>query len=404
MDVVTEIELLSSHDTTTDLMLNAPKKPASPRVIHVVENLDQGAVETWLVRMLRVAHLRGEQINWTFYCALGKPGRQEDVARSYGATIVYSPVPIGQKCAFIKALRSELRRGKYDVLHCHHDLISGLYLIASLGLPIRRRLVHAHNADESVLSPSWMKKALFRPILRQVGLTMADRIIGISNHTLDTYLHGRRRRPDRDRVHYYGIDAEPFLRHDSDRTELRRELDLPESSLIFLFAGRIVPEKNPLFAVDVFAELKKREPRASAVFAGIGSLEHAVVDRANQLGVGDSIRMLGFRSDVPRIMNGSDWFILPRPEYPKEGFGIAVVEAQLSGLRLLLSQGIADDPLLPFGCYERLPLAAGANAWADAANRLLARTPCPPQDAAAALARSPFDLQSAFDNLVSLYD
>lgn len=388
----------------TDFRLSTHPSHAPARVIHIVENLDKGAVENWLVRMLRVAHMRGQKLDWTFYCALGQSGRLDDVAKSYGAKIVYSPVPIGKKLAFIRALRAELRRGKYDVLHGHHDLISGLYLIAAMGLPIKRRIVHIHNADESVLSPSRMKKAVFRPILRQIGLTCADQIIGISNHTLDTYLSGRSRSGQRHKVHYYGIDSAPFTSVEIDRAEFRRQLNLPDGSRLLLFAGRIVPEKNPLFAVDVFAALKKRDHRVFAIFAGAGSLESDVLRRATELGVADSIRMLGFRSDVAQIMKACDWFILPRPEQPKEGLGIAVVEAQLAGLRLLLSHGIADDPLLPFGCYERLALSAGPHAWADAAMRLLDQTPCATDEAAARLAQTPFDLQTAFDELVSFHE
>jgi hypothetical protein len=46
------------------------------RVVHVVENLQRGAVENWLLRMLRHARAQGRALDWTFYCALGEPGAQ----------------------------------------------------------------------------------------------------------------------------------------------------------------------------------------------------------------------------------------------------------------------------------------------------------------------------------------
>ena len=102
----------------------------------------------------------------------------------------------------------------------------------------------------------------------------------------------------------------------------------------------MVPEKNPVFTVEVLAELRGMDPRAVAVFAGAGSQERAVLKRARELGIENSVRMVGWRNDLPEIMSCSDWFILPHPEYPVEGFGLAVVEAQLAGLRMLLSRGI----------------------------------------------------------------
>ena len=372
-------------------------------VLHIVENLDRGAVENWLVRMLRHARARNLDLDWTFYCALGRPGALDGEARSLGAKIVYSPVPMGEKLGFARALRAEIRRGRYDVLHAHHDLVSGLYLLAAAGLPVRLRLVHAHNADEGVPTPNVLKQALLREPLRRVGLVLADRILANSNHALDTYLGGRPRRAKRDFVHYYGVDPAPFQNIGLDRAGFRRALGLADDALILLFGGRLVPEKNPVFAVEVLAALRKREPRAVLVFAGAGSEEDAITARADALGVSDALRMTGWRTDLPGVMAHSDWFILPRPEYPLEGFGLAVLEAQLAGLRLLLSLGIPDDPLLPTAAHRRLALAAGPTAWADAAMELI-REPAPsPKAALAALSKSPMDMDFAVNELLALH-
>lgn len=373
------------------------------RVIHIVENLHRGAVENWLVRMLRHAVDSGVRVDWTFYCTLGQEGKLDAEARRLGAKIVHSPVPLRKKRAFLKALRSELRHGHYDALHAHHDLVSAVYLLAARGMRLKQRIVHVHNADEAVLTPHPLKKWMLRLIFRQVCLTLSSRIVGISQHTLDTFLAGRRRQPGRDRVHYYGIDATPFLKARVERDTFRRDLGLPTDAQILLFAGRIVPEKNPLFAVDVFAEMRRRNPRVAAVFVGAGSLEGAVRQRVEELRMQDRFCALGWRDDLPEIMVQCDWFILPRPEHPLEGLGIALVEAQLAGLRLLLSKGIADDPILPEAVVARLPLASGPAKWAEAALDLMNQSP-PDQDRIEKLhAQSPFNLDFALRDLLLLH-
>jgi glycosyltransferase involved in cell wall biosynthesis len=373
------------------------------KVLHVVENINRGAVENWLLRMLRFGVRHGAALDWTFYCVLGEKGEGDEKASKLGARVVLSPVPLRHKLAFIRALRHELRRGRYDVMHCHHDLISALYLLASIGLPIRKRIVHVHNADEAVLTPNRLKAWLFRPLLRRYCLATADRIVGISNHTLDTFLVGRKRRLGRDIVHYYGVDPSPFEAAGVDRKAFRRTLGLPDDCRILLFAGRMVPEKNPLFAIDVFTKLHLLDPTAAAVFIGSGSLDDSVRRRACELKLDAAFRHLGWRDDIAAIIGCCDWFILPRPGHPMEGFGLAVVEAQLAGLRLLLSDGIADDPLLPTACYRRLPLAAGAEAWAAAAMELIDEQ-CPSRaEAMTALAASPIDMHRAFRGFMSLH-
>lgn len=374
-----------------------------PRVLHVVESLNHGAVENWLVRMLRHARARGVDVDWSFYCALPDPGALDEETISLGGRVVPSPVPIGQKKRFFQALRAELRHGNYNALHCHHDLVSAVYLLASTGIPIGRRIVHVHNADENVPTPSPFKQTLLRGPMRRVCLGMADRIVGISNITLDTFLAGRARRAGRDIVHYYGIDPAAFRAAKGDRAGFRRSLGLNEDARLLLFAGRIVPEKNPLFTLDVLAQMRRLDPTVAGVFVGSGSLDEALGARAAELGLSADVRALGWRNDVPDVMCCCDWFILPRPEQPMEGFGIAVVEAQLAGLRMLLSLGIPDDPLLPTASVSRLPLAAGAEVWAQAAIELL-RQPAPSRlDALAALGHSPTDMDRALTELVKLY-
>jgi glycosyltransferase involved in cell wall biosynthesis len=374
------------------------------KIIHIVENLNRGAVENWLVRMLRFAVERGIPLDWTFYCALGEKGVLDDEVVKLGAQVIYSPVPLGRKTAFVRALRQRLREGHYDVMHCHHDLVSAVYLLASVGLPIRRRIVHVHNADDAVPTPNSHKASLTRPMLRTECLVMADRIVGISNHTLDSFLAGRRRRQGQDLVHYYGVDPARFERIQCDRTALRRELGLASNARLLLFAGRMVPEKNPLFAVDVLEQLRRLDPTVVGVFAGSGSLDGALRARAEQFGLAAAFRQLGWRDDLPEIMSCCDWFILPRPEHPREGFGLAVVEAQLAGLRLLLSHGIPDDPLLPRARFRRLALSDGPQAWAQAAMDLIVGPAPSGIDAISDLKTSPMDLERALSGLLALHD
>lgn len=368
-----------------------------------MESLDRGAVESWLVRMLEHARRRGLNVDWTFFCTEAAAGALESRALAAGAKVIQSPAPIGRKRAFFNHMRAELRGGRYDVLHCHHDLVSGLYLAAAMGLPVGRRIVHVHNADENLLTPNPVKQWLYREPLRMMCLSMGDRVLGISDHTLDGFLAGRSRRPGRDLVHYYGVEVSPFVQQIPGRAEMRRTLGLPFDAPVMLFLGRMTPEKNPVFAVDVLAELRRLSPASIAVFAGAGSLESRVSERAAELGQTDHVRLLGWRSDIAAVMGACDLFILPRPHSPTEGFGLAVVEAQLAGLRLLLSMGVAEDPILPNAVVRRLSLDAGPQAWAEAAHELLKTPATGSSEAAAALSASPMDMDFALQDLLGLH-
>ena len=373
------------------------------KVIHVVENLDRKATEAWLIRMLRHARQKGVDLDWTFYCTLDKPGEMDDEARDLGARVIASPFPLGDKLTFMRALRSEVDRGAYDVMHSHHDLVSAVYLVATQGTALERRIVHIHNAADALPSRSGVKQDFLKGMMREICLMTADRIVGNSNNSLDTFLNGRARRAGRDVVHYCGVDAVPFAGSACDREAFRRSLILPVNSRILLFAGRLVPEKDPLFAIDVLSQMRRSNSSVAGVFVGAGPLTDAVRDRVAQLGLTDCFRDMGWRSDVARIMSCSDCLIQPGPEEPMEGLGLAVVEAQLAGLPLLFSLGIPDDALLPSALFRRVPRAAGASAWAEAALSLI-DFPAPSRETAMLeLKSSPFDMDYALNDLLRLH-
>jgi hypothetical protein len=73
----------------------APQKTL--RVLQVVENLDNQAVENWLLRVLRGAGEEYPHIHWTFFCDVGREGRLDETARQLGAEVIHSRFEIGDK-------------------------------------------------------------------------------------------------------------------------------------------------------------------------------------------------------------------------------------------------------------------------------------------------------------------
>ncbi len=78
------------------------------RVLHVVENMDDQAVESWLLRILGEAKESFPEYHWTFYSTLGKSGRGDARAQELGADVIHSPFPLADTGRFLRALRATM--------------------------------------------------------------------------------------------------------------------------------------------------------------------------------------------------------------------------------------------------------------------------------------------------------
>lgn len=372
------------------------------RVLHVVESLDRGAVENWLLRTFREAVRLDGTVDWTFYCTLKRPGAHDDFARSLGARVVHTPYEWRDTWKFMRTLRGELKARPYDVLHCHHDFMSALYLLASVGLSIQQRIVHIHNTDESLPTPSrWKHRLLLEPF-RRICLGFSNKIVGISQDTLTTFLNGRRLKTNRHLVRYYNIDESAFQRVVPQRREFLDELDVSPDSKLLLCLGRMVALKNPVRAVEIMCDIMHKDPQTIGVFVGEGDLLGDAKRKAQQSGAFERFRFLGWRDDTIRIMKCCDLLIFPRLEQPKEALGLVLVEAQAAGLPVLTTHGLSDDAIFT-DLVDRLSLNAPTDEWTSRALRLLDRSKPSEVECSRALAASHFAVANSVPSLLNLY-
>jgi glycosyltransferase involved in cell wall biosynthesis len=321
-----------------------------------------------------------------------------------GGEVIHSDHEVADKRAFFRSLRQTMRGGRYNILHCHHDVMSAVYLMASAGLPFRKRIVHVHNTSMSLPTASSFKATLFREPMRQICLRMSDHVVGISKDALNSLIGDRPARPGRDRVVHYGVDTSKFLPAAPDPVEFRLGLGLRPSAKVLLFVGRMVDYKNPCFVIEVLRYLSQNVPDAAAVFAGAGPLEGKVKELAGVSSLEGRVRVLGFRDDVPALMQASDVLIWPGQEEPKEGLGLGIVEAQAAGQPILMSRGVPEEAVVLPELVDVLPLAAGPKAWANAILEILKRPRPGGSESLAKVALSSFSMDAGVSNLMALYE
>ncbi len=159
-----------------------------------------------------------------------------------------------------------------------------------------------------------------------------------------------------------GIDFERYKFTD-DKLERRRILGIPENAFVVGHVGRFHPLKNHEFLVSVFEEIIRINPDAFLFMVGHGEEKERIINVLNQKGLSGKYLILSNRTDVPQLLHIMDVFIFCSKV---EGFGMAAIEAQLAGVKCLISDTVPNETHVT-NLAIPLSLNKSAKYWAEIA-------------------------------------
>jgi glycosyltransferase involved in cell wall biosynthesis len=204
----------------------------------------------------------------------------------------------------------ELKRGRYDLVHCHGFQGGAVGRVAArmLGIPA---LVTIHNTLQAG-GIAGRCAILTENMLR----SCTAKWVAVSAF-LRNYAWNVLKVPDeRTEVIANGID-------------MPQELPPWSSGPVVGVVARLVPSKG----VDVFLRavqlLRPEIPELKAVIIGHGPAENELKYMAQSLGLKNTVKFLGHCQDVPSLLKGISVFVLPTRS---EGLGISILEAMAMGV------------------------------------------------------------------------
>ncbi len=231
---------------------------------------------------------------------------------------------------------------KYNPLIVHtHSSKAGLIgrLAAKLaGAPIIVHTPHGH-VFFGYFGP--FKTKLFI-IFEKLASRITDKIVALTNREKKDHILFKIAEEDKFSVIYSGIELNILKESSSEEKQnLKKELGIPENSLIVGTAGRLVPVKGPEFLVKASKYIISKYPDTYFMFTGDGPLEQDLKRKALEMGISDNIIFLGWRDDLVKIISIYDIFVLPSLN---EGMGRVLVEAMALGKSIVASNvgGIPD--------------------------------------------------------------
>lgn len=345
------------------------------RVLEIVTDMGRGGIETMLMNYYR--HLDRNAVQLDFLVHRQKRAVYDDEIESLGGRIYrmptlnpFSPEYTKNLAAFFSA------HPEYKVVHCHLDCMAGVPLCVAKRCGVPVRIAHAHSSNQTKNIKYPLKLLFKKNISRQATMLFA-----CGEAAGEWMFSGKPFTVMRN-----AIDAEAFRYNPETRVAVRKEL-LPNDPSAFVIGhvGSFWTPKNHLFLLDIFEEIHKKEPNSVLLLVGTGGLMDAVREKAQSLGLQDSVYLLGDRKDVCRIMQAMDIFVLPSLF---EGLPVTMIEAQASGLPCFISDKV------PLECkitdqVTQIPLQAPTEQWAK---QILAARNAERKDTYAEIASAGFDI------------
>ena len=267
----------------------------------------------------------------------------ETTLRSFGVDVIpFRRALEYSKFIYTPSMDSWLKdeQPDYDVIHIHsyrsHQcILMGRYATRS-GTPF---VLQPHGSMPIIVEKK-IQKAIFDALWGKKTLHKASRIIAVSSC-------------ERDQIMKFGVPSEsiPVVRNAidiqglqmrSDTTSLRDCLCIPDGTRVIGYLGRIHRRKGLEFLLYALEKIVARAPDTVLLIAGPDDGYAAELRaRASNLGLGESVRFLGYVESKSSFYKSIDLLVYPAVH---EIFGLVPFEALFCGTPVV----VANDS----GCGE----------------------------------------------------
>lgn len=296
------------------------------RLLHIIDHLGSGGAQETLLSLLKYADRQRFQVE---VATLHGRGYYWEAIRRLQVPI-HSLSPHKFVPLYVSNLLDILRRGKFDLVHCH---LTASNLIAKplaylVGVPC------ILNYDQNDIHRKEHKWLMW---LDRLANLLTHHIVAVSVSTRDFLLQEEKVSPEKITVIYNGVDLECFrpAADAANRLSWRRKWDLPENCLVVGGVGRLRRQKNFSFFLKVAREVLQKLPEVYFVIAGEGPERAKLQKLAQDLDIASQVRFLGYVRDMAALYPVMDVLLMTSHS---EGTPLTVLEAMAMGVPLVAAQ------------------------------------------------------------------
>jgi glycosyltransferase involved in cell wall biosynthesis len=316
-----------------------PRRDEPIRILRVIARLNVGGPALHVSYLSKGLDERGYETRLVAGSVGEGEGSMEWFAGSLGVDPIFVPElqreisPLADPTAVLR-LRELIREFRPHILHTHTAKAGAVGRMAALLSGGERPPVLVHTFHGHVLRGYFNTRTtqLFRALERELA-RHTDALIAVSPQVRDDLVHLGVAPAGRIAVVRLGLDLEQRVAADTDaRTSVRRDLGLDEEEFVVGWFGRMTEIKRVEDLLHAFARARHDGLEGSLVLVGDGPLRASLEEFADDLGIADACRFVGYRADVASAYAAVDAVALTSAN---EGTPVSVIEAQAAGLPIV---------------------------------------------------------------------
>lgn len=292
--------------------------------------------------------------------------------------------------AYYKDLNRIIRPENFDIVHINkNSLAEPLALLISKKNKIRKIILHSHNTHPTSGKISSVLHKIFRNLLISPKIWQ----VACSEQAAEWMFPKRKSCL----LLKNGIETEKYAFCPEIREKVRDMLGLSPNQSAICNVGRLCPQKNTLFLLEIMHRIVRKQPNAKLFLIGTGELETSAKEKTKALKLEKNVVFMGKRTDVNELLQGMDLFLMPSLH---EGLPIAAVEAQAASLPLLISDTVDKDVKI-LDSTEFQELNSSPEIWAEHCLKLIEKSQR--SDTGTILKKAGYDIRESVKELVKLY-
>ena len=282
-----------------------------------------------------------------------------------------------------------------DIVHTflHKSNFWGMFLASLHRVPIK--IASIRNTDKNAFKLLKLYQIFADKIIcnTQLAAEISRQEYGVKKHKIA--------------VIYNAIDLKTF-REAKSLPDFRRNLGLPEGTLLGVTVARITEQKNHIGLIKGLEILNNKDMLGNVNFIFVGypekkDLLERIYKELERTGLSSKVSMLGLKDDIPNILKNCDFMVLPSFY---EGFPNVILEAMATDLFVIATPTGGTTELIKNGINGLLSRGCTPEDLAHSIMEYLGMKETERQriQAEASMHVEHYDQEEAFNSIFEFYD